>query len=626
MRKKFVFFALIPIFILGTITYLFLESWVESGLEVAGEAIVGARVEIDQLRLTLSPLGGEFQRLQVANKRDPWKNVFETGKMKFALDFGQLLRGKYIVETLEANDLILGTKRATDGSLPKKPEPPQPKVEEPAAAPLTEQAKTVLVAEAKKTPIFDLDKLKKEFKIDSLLNVQNLKSVQHYDSLKRQVQQASEQWKATLNELEQSKQRLADVEATVKSINLGELKTIEAITSTITKVNASYKTVNDLNETFKTRRTSLTQEVNQLSTSVKSIDDLVKQDYQGLIALARLPDVNMQGLAEVLLGKDFFQQAQEYLYWVEFARTTVPQYIPKADKVESPPRFEGQDVQFSEERSYPKFWIKKILISGGEDKSQKPDYFYAKGEVKNIASNQKQTGLPLTIALLGERADRSSFSFDATFDRRPEVPVDNYKVRAANVPIGQLTVGRSDFLPSRITETIGTFVIDAEVPGNRIEASTTATFSNVTVVFDQNPRNDVERIVRDVLAGIKKFQVKLRMWNTGGPFDVAFSTDLDGQIAARTKQVIGAEIARLQNEVRAKLNQRIAEKRQEYEKLFNEKKEEVMERLRGYENLVKEKLALVEGKKKELEEEKKKQEEAFKKKGVDVLKGILKKQ
>ncbi len=625
MRKKFVLFVLVPILALGVITYLFLDRWVEFGLEAAGEASVGARVEIDQLRLTISPLGAEFRRLQVANKRDPWKNVFETGTVKFAVDFGQLLRGKYIVETMEVNNLVIGTKRSTDGSLPRKPEPPKPKVEEPAAAPLTEQAQTVLVTEAKKTPMFDMDKLKKEFKIDSLLNVQNLRSLQHYDSLKQQVQQASEQWKTSLTDLEESKQRLADVEATVKSINVNELKTIEAVTSAITRANTSYKTVNDLNETFKGRRASLTEEINQLSTSVKSSDDIFKQDYQGLLALARLPDVDMQGLTEVLLGKDFFQQAQKYLYWVDFARTTVPQYIPKAARVESPPRFEGQTIQFPEERSYPKFWIKKILISGGEDKAQRPDYFYAKGQVGNIASNQKQTGLPLTIALLGERADRSSFSFDATFDRRPEVPVDNYKVRAAGVPIGQFTVGRSDFLPSRITEAIGTYEIDAEVPGNRIEASTTATFSNVTVVFDQNPRNDVERIVRDVLAGVKKFQVKLRMWNADGPFSVAFSTDLDGQISARTKQVIGAEIARIQNEIRSKLNQRVAAKRQEYENIFNEKKEEVMERLRGYESLVKDKLALVEGKKKELEEEKKKQEEALKKKGVDVLKGILKK-
>jgi len=97
MRKKFILFILIPLLILLVVTYLFIDRWIESGLESAGENIVGARVEIDNLSLGISPLGIRFDRLQVANPRDPWKNLFETGRVAFAMNFGQLLRGKTIV-------------------------------------------------------------------------------------------------------------------------------------------------------------------------------------------------------------------------------------------------------------------------------------------------------------------------------------------------------------------------------------------------------------------------------------------------------------------------------------------------------------------------------------------------
>ena len=119
MRKKFVYFALIPVVLIGILLYFFLDGWIESGLEYAGGKIVGAKVEIDHLRLTINPIGMEFSRLQVTDPNDGWKNSFETGKVKFALNFGQLLRGKYIIETMEVNDLILGTKRTSDGSFPK---------------------------------------------------------------------------------------------------------------------------------------------------------------------------------------------------------------------------------------------------------------------------------------------------------------------------------------------------------------------------------------------------------------------------------------------------------------------------------------------------------------------------
>ena len=115
MRKKFVYFILFPAFFLFLVVYLFIDRWMESGLEYAGEKVIGAKVEIDALSLSLSPVGLEFARLQVANPKDGMKNIFETGKVKFALDFGQLLRNKFIIETMEVNDLILGTNRATDG-------------------------------------------------------------------------------------------------------------------------------------------------------------------------------------------------------------------------------------------------------------------------------------------------------------------------------------------------------------------------------------------------------------------------------------------------------------------------------------------------------------------------------
>ncbi|HEX9829043.1 MAG TPA: hypothetical protein VGB10_02420, partial [Bacteroidota bacterium] len=93
-------------------------------------------------------------------------------------------------------------------------------------------------------------------------------------------------------------------------------------------------------------------------------------------------------------------------------------------------------------------------------------------------------------------------------------------------------------------------------------------------------------------------------------------------------RVVGDEIARLQNELRAKVNQKIAGKRQEFDRLYNQKKEDALAKLRTYENLLKEKIAVVEGKKKELEAridaEKKKQTEDAKKKLEDALKGLIK--
>ena len=642
MRKKFVLFVLVPGFILLLTVYLFIDRWVESGLEYAGEKIVGAKVEIDDLILALSPTGIEFARLQVMNPQDGMKNIFETGKVKFALDVGQLLRSKFIIETMEVNNLILGTKRSSDGTLPEKlaerlraqqaPAATNDSSAAPAQAQFMKQAAPVLQAkEEKKTPVFDLDRIRKEIKIDSLLSVKNLRTIQYYDSLKTEVQRASEQWQTTLAEIDKTKPKIAEIETNVKAVNISEIKSLESAQSALENVKKAYDNANEVSKTFNERKTALNEQLNRFSNAYNEAERLAREDFQSVVSLARLPDVSMQGLAELVLGKEMMQNAGKYLYWVDFARENVPSGAlrGKTEKEEPEHRFEGQNIHFPVERAYPKLWIKKILVSGGTDKAQDPEYFYLKGEVRDISNDQRMTGQPLTAELSGTKGGTTSLGFNASFDRRNELPVDDYHAKLTGLRVGDMQMGRSDLLPSKITQALASANIDVVVPGNKFESTSKISFGNLTMAFQNEPKNTVERIVKDVLTSIKSFSVGLRLWNSGGKFDIGFSTDLDDQIASRTRKVIGDEVARSQNEIRFKVNAKIAEKRKEFETLFNQKKEDVTSRLKGYESQVNEKLAMVDGKKKEvenkIEEEKKKQTEGVKKKAEETIKGLFKK-
>ncbi|MBI3579936.1 MAG: hypothetical protein HY089_11065, partial [Ignavibacteriales bacterium] len=248
----------------------------------------------------------------------------------------------------------------------------------------------------------------------------------------------------------------------------------------------------------------------------------------------------------------------------------------------------------------------------------------------NITNNQHITGFPLTVALAGTKGGNTSLSFDAMLDRRKEIPVDHYKVIAAGLPVSTLELGQVDFVPSKINNAQAKLGVEISIPGNQFDSNIGVDFSNITMSFEQSPRNDVERIVREVLETIKAFNLKLRFWNTGSRFDMAFATDLDNQLAAQAQKIIGGEIAKLQNEIRMNVDKRIAEKRKEFEALYDQKKNEATARLKSYENLVNEKLAMVEAKKKELQDkvdqEKKKQTDSAKKKLEDALKGLFKKQ
>jgi len=624
MRTKFVLFAVIPALLFFLLIYFFLDSWVEAGLEYAGEQAVGARVEIDNLSLTLMPVGARFDRLQVADPSDPWFNLFETGRVAFALDFGQLLRSKYIIETMEVNNVILGTKRSTDGSLPKEPVEEPDKSESPG---LTEQAKAVLLPEDSKTPSFDLASLRQSLNIDSLLDPQNLSSLKHLDSLKRQVNEASVEWQRTLNEIDASKAKLNEIESSVKSINVGAIKDLPTAMNTLNAVNTTLKTANEVVGSFSERKKTLTESVNQFSTSIKAVDDLVQQDYQRAISLARLPDISMTGLAEMVLGKDVLSRAYTYLGYVEMVREKAPQFKSEPP-LETPKRFEGQTIHFPVERSYPKYWVKKILLSGGTDQQRDANYFYASGEILNISNDQRITGAPITADIRAVQGRGTMLDLTASVDRRKAEPLDQYKATISGVPVKAMTLGRADFLPSKITNASLEGGVSVRVPGQGFDSRASIVLGNMVITFERDPKNTMERLVRDVFASITGFAIDLRMWKDANKFDVAFAPDLDDQLASRAKAILGAELTKIQNDIKAKINNQIMQKRQEVERLYAAKRDEVMAKVKQYEGMVNEKLAQVNGKKKELEDkieaEKKKQTDTVKQKAGDALKKILK--
>ena len=627
MRKKFVFFVLVPLVVFLLVVYLFLDVWVESGAEYAGERIAEAKVEIDGLHVSLFPLGIELRRLQVANRRDPWKNIFETGLVKFAMDFGQLLRGKIIVETMEINDLILGTQRTTDGSLPP---PPPPSSEPPGALTgLAQDVETSVGSRLKEAPVFDVSRLRQQLNIDSLLNIRNLRTVQYLDSIKQLTASVKTQWNQGLSDIQQAKLQVADVEKRLKAIKPNELKTIESIASAAATVNDATTTIRSVNQTFNARRAALTTDIQMLSSSLGSVNAVVQQDYEMLRGLARIPSISLSGMASLLVGKKMYDEVFEYVSWIEFLREKIPMVRSKPD-IETPPRMRGQDIRFPVERGYPKYWIKKILLSVGTDSTQISEYYYVKGTLRNITNNQRLTGQPLTAELIATKGVSQTVRLGAVFDRTQDVPRDEYHASASGFAVRGIRLGRADFLPSTITEASVALSVAVQVPGRDFNGTAEIDFRNIAIAFDRESHTLVERLAHDVLSSIQKFSTTLRLWMSNGRLDIALHTDLDDRLLAETKKVVGAEIARLQNELRAKLEERVAAKRAELEGLVAGRLSEARQEVQGLENLMNQNLSLAESKKKELEErieeEKKKQSDAAKKKLEDAVKGLFKKQ
>ena len=619
MRKKFIYVVLIPLILISTIVYIFHNRWIESGIEYAAEEVVGAKVEIENLQLNLSPLGIQWDKITVANPNDPWMNIFETGTVKFGMDFNQLLRGKYIIDELTVENMVLGTKRSSEGSIgaDRKKRAILAGDKWTFSKIADDAFKNTVTA----TPLFDLAKLKRGFNADSLLGVYDIKTVKHIDSLKTQINEMTNQWSSIKTDFDNHKQKVIELGKQVAAINPSELNNVQNITSAITTVDNATKTINEVTQLVNSRSASVRNNIKVLAISVGEIDDYVKSDFGKLKNLAHLPSINTKGMAQILVGSEMYKRAKNYLYWVDEARNNIKKYESKPE-YESPPRMKGQDIKFPEERGYPKLWIKKVTFSGSTGSTASSDYFFARGGAFNVSDNQKLSGAPISVSLEGTENNRRSLKLSGLFDRRGNIPLDQINASLSGVPVGDFSLGNSSFLPSKVTNAIMSTELKISVPGNKIDATARFNLKNVSLKFESEPKNMVENLVREVLSGINEFNVSLRMWNTGGSFDIALATDLDDKLTQKVSAVLGDEIAKLQNELQRKFDALVNDEIRKFNSLYESKLKDVQNQLGDYETLFADKLNIVDGKKQELLAQLDKQKKGFLE---DKLKGLFKK-
>jgi uncharacterized protein (TIGR03545 family) len=282
----------------------------------------------------------------------------------------------------------------------------------------------------------------------------------------------------------------------------------------------------------------------------------------------------------------------------------------------------GQNIAFPLERAYPKLLIEKVRISGGTDSATAGSYIHAKGEIDNITNDQSVTHVPITASLEGVEGGGRTFRLKALFDRTKEVPNDEYEASLGGVPLSQFNLGKEDFLSAKMVDARMSSSLRVTVPGSAFDANARTTLSGFRLAFAAEPKSMLETIIRDVLSDINAFEISFRLWNTGGNFDLALSTDLDTKIAERASAALGAEFAKARDELKSKLDAVIEGKKTEVMKLVADRTADVQKQLGLNQSLLNDKLALADAKKKELTDRLDKEKNG---KVNDVLKGLFKK-
>lgn len=616
MRPKGIIALLAIIALFVGASFLFSDQLIERSLEKAGESVVGAKVEIDNLNLSLATLSVSLNRLQVTNPDDTWKNLFETGKMSFDMEVAPLARNKIIINEVAIADIRIGVKRETDGAIPQKATDGSPGWFEKAAESLKKQVEDA--------PVLNLGILKKRINIDSLLTGIKIQSLAQIENARQDADVTFKKWQSELAAFN-PRDDLAQIEKQINEIKSQELISIDQMISTLNKAKSVFTTLDKLKKEVETKKRSAAADLKTVTGTLAQVDNWIENDFNALKERANLGEFTPANIGKMLFGKTIVLPALGLLKYIDLAREYMPvaEQFLAAGKVEKPPRFAGQNIRYPLENAQPKFLMEHILISAATNQADTSQVFYVSGEMTGITSQPRLYGNPLTFALQGQLPKSKAYAINGKFDHTTDVAKDRIEIKASGVRFGKIDLPERPYLPVKIDANRGNLSADLNLIGNEFAFNVNLFASPVKFHFGQLTGNNnvISKVTRSVFASIEQLQISAGISGRIDNPKLKISSNVDDVLARRIQAMIGESASEAKAEIQTRLTAMTEPKKQELTAFVNRNQKQITGEIDLIKNKVDEKLAVIDEKRKEIE----KKIEQEKKKGIEKLKGIFKK-
>lgn len=562
--------AMVAFLILGVMLRDILLKWL---VVSTGQFIFRAKVEMASFDTSLLKSSAEIKGLQIADKRNPWKNLIQIDRLGFAMRFFPLLEKKIAIEEMAMENVRWQTARKTYGGLSrlaqrglddeekntlssKLYQSIKKRFEEELSAvmPLVHEAQNIGEAIRSKDP----GKLIEGTKLESINKIAGLfeESTTKYDTYKTDIKELKVE-----DEINKTRQLLNEVQ----QLKVGSLQDFPKVKDAVVGLRERKKALEDAQAKITTMKSGVQSYFSNVKDLTTRIDEFIAADYERVWTNAKLPDLtDKDTLARILFGRMWYERVTNAVRYATLLRVYIPPR-PKAQKISFKPRARGIDVVFAKEGELPDFSIRKISVSGttgGEGKKIKNPIAVA-GLVADVSSDQSLHGKPTTLSLTGSKAVKT-FSLTGTFDHMKAEADDRVSIQLNNLDVSENFLEQVEFLP-RLLE--GTYSVgsDFALLGENVKAGMLLIVKNMKFEIKES-NNDFQKILNSVVASMNTLEVKAGI--SGGPdnLQTVLSSNLIGLTADKMKAFYGEKIQELQTKIKAEIQTRIA---QEKEKLLH---------------------------------------------------------
>ncbi|MDR1388376.1 MAG: hypothetical protein LBJ31_00170 [Treponema sp.] len=510
-----------------------LSRFIKQGLEEVFEA----KCDVRGFHLGLLRFRVGIASLTVADRDEPMKNLFETGRVEIRLRPQAVLRGKIYIEELRADGLAFGTGRKTSGALARfaariaarKAAPPAP-------------------------PLVDLSK----FDAMGLLNTEydKLQSPKTYDEAAKAYAEAKNRWEAQYKSANAKVSELKTQGQALVNTRTADLKTPQEIAAFVTQARTMINSVEGAKKEVDTIVNGIqgdlttARDLEQKARDAFEADINHLKDYLDLSsgsAFHALEPFILAMLSDQVIGYiNYGKRGMEALEKIKALQAMIPKSEPKPETI----TFKGRDVHFPTP-SYPAFFLG---VAASDFTVKNWNYGF---ELRSVSSSPDISNRP-TELLLGaaeQGGENRVVKLESMADFRSnaqqyfsvKVDGDNFRVDVTNrlkqAGIGGFT-GNAGF--------------SANISGGRYFAVSGGGSVDIKNPRLGEPSGTIAEIVAEVVSEFSSVNLGIQYEHPAqGDDHFAVTSNIDDLIKAALERTVRMYLARAQEAIENALRERI---------------------------------------------------------------------
>ena len=526
--------------------FVFKNRLLEQALERGLESVFSARAEVSDLDFRI--LSGRlfFAHLSVADREQPFRNLFELGATEVDLNTAELLKAKVVVTNLESLEIGWNTPRQTSGALAEG----------------GEAEKEVSGDRGQRKGLsLNLSSLDAKALVDD--QMQKLSSPARITALNTRLRTLQQQWQLTVDKGRRDVAELSGRIDSVRSMDVRSLDTLPELRQAVADIREAAAALGQLKNDVQVVNTQINADREEIEAARSDFERAVDADVAYLTTLSDLSSGELKNLVSDVVAGYLEQTLGRYYGYARRVKGYADKADKSPDKSSAGRREGGANIPFAA-AVYPRFLLENAGVSvTGMGTSETIE-----GSVQNVSSDPDLLGRPITFAFSRTKADKQ-LSVDGVFDRRRNRENDlTLAVRAANYSV-DLSEGLEN-LGLRSLSALYRFQTDFTLS----RLGDTADGSGVLELYDLvlQPAGGQEllgRTVYETLGSVVTVAVEFDYTLSGGGLSkVVARSSIDEQLGRALKDRVAEIAAQYERRLKEELSARIEAQLEENETLY----------------------------------------------------------